>query len=325
MLKKVTQLIRQVNQMNYKLRLFTPFVITTLIVACNWTNGIETKDPSEIAKWKLGWRLISSSWDKNYQLGEQQFDSLLKMNGLIETKFLVSGLDILSELGKKEKIISVLSKQDQRTLEDICSKELFTKKLTDIQICKSIVRDENVGNKALQVELIKMYINDQSVRGNVLREIINKYKLDEYELTKMDAISIDKINRDRLKEIITEFGFPTRQLVGKDAMQGIFFMIQHSDGDKEWQKGQLPNIERAVKQGDMDGQSYAYLYDRIKINGGEKQLYGTQFKNVDPINKKVELADTEDIKKLDSRRMEVGMMPIKMYEQFMLRNLPKQN
>lgn len=308
---------------NYKLRLlFSSIVLSTLIVSCNWTDTTETTDSSEIEKWKLGWRLISSSWDKNYQLGEQQFDSLLKMNGFIETKFLVTGLDILSELNKKEKIISVLSKQDQKTLEEICNKELFTKKLTDIQACKSIVKFEGVGNEALQIELIKMHINDQSVRGNILTEIISKYKLDEYELTKVDAVSIDKMNRDRLKEIILEFGFPTRQLVGKDAMQGIFMMIQHSDGDKEWQKEQLPNIKKAVNQGDMDGQSYAYLYDRIKINGGEKQLYGTQFKNVDPINKKVELADTEDVENLDRRRMEVGMMPINMYEQFMLRNLP---
>lgn len=312
------------KHIKYKLGLlFTSLVISTSIVSCSWTNSTETKDSSEIEKWKLGWRLISSSWDKNFQLGEQQFDSLLKMNGVIETKFLVTGLDILSELDKKEKIISVLSKQDQRTLEEICSKELFTTKLTDIQICKSIVKDENATNKALQIEIIKMYINDQSVRGNVLSEVINKYKLDDYQLTKLDAVSIDKMNRDRLKEIILEFGFPTRQLVGKEAMQGIFLMIQHSDGDKEWQREQLTNIEKAVKLGDIDGQSYAYLYDRIKINGGEKQLYGTQFKNVDPTNKKVELADTEDVENLDRRRMEVGMMPIQMYKQFMLNNLPK--
>ncbi len=312
------------KHIKYKLGLlFTSLVISTSIVSCSWTNSTETKDSSEIEKWKLGWRLISSSWDKNFQLGEQQFDSLLKMNGVIETKFLVTGLDILSELDKKEKIISILSKQDQRTLEEICSKELFTTKLTDIQICKSIVKDENATNKALQIEIIKMYINDQSVRGNVLSEVISKYKLDDYQLTKLDAVSIDKMNRDRLKEIILEFGFPTRQLVGKEAMQGIFLMIQHSDGDKEWQREQLTNIEKAVKLGDMDGQSYAYLYDRIKINGGEKQLYGTQFKNVDPTNKKVELADTEDVENLDRRRMEVGMMPIQMYKQFMLNNHPK--
>jgi hypothetical protein len=41
------------------------------------------------------------------------------------------------------------------------------------------------------------------------------------------------------------------------------------------------------------------------------------------VNKTLELAETEDIENLDRRRMEVGMMPIKMYEQLMLRNVPK--
>jgi hypothetical protein len=308
--------------MNNKLKLlFVLVAISTLIISCSRTSNTETTTSPEMEKWRLGWRLIGSSWDKNYQLGEQQFDSLLKMTGFIETEFLLTGLEILSELGKSEKIINILSKQDQVLLEEICSKELFTKKLKDIQLCKSIAKAENVGNKALQIELIKMYINDQTVRGNVLREILSEYKLDEYELTKLDAVSIDKMNRDRLKEIIQEFGFPTRQLVGKDAMHAIFLIIQHADEDQEWQKEQLINIEQAVKRGDVDGQSYAYLYDRIKVNGGEKQLYGTQFKNIDPINKMVELADTEDLENLDNRRMEIGMMPIKMYEEFMLRNL----
>jgi hypothetical protein len=82
-----------------------------------------------------------------------------------------------------------------------------------------------------------------------------------------------------------------------------------------------PNIEKAVKKGDMDGQSYAYLYDRIQINSGERQLYGTQFAKVDSSNKTVELAETEDLENLDRRRMEVGMMPIEMYKEFMLKNL----
>jgi D-alanyl-D-alanine carboxypeptidase len=113
----------------------------------------------------------------------------------------------------------------------------------------------------------------------------------------------------------------TRKLVGKDAMQGVFIMILHSDGDKEWQKSQLTNIERAVKNGDMDGQSYAYQYDRIQINSGKKQLYGTQCANVDTIKKTVELAPTEDMENLDDRRRKVGMMPIEMYKEFMLKNL----
>src|SRR5687767_12718528 len=103
--------------MNNKLKLFfTPLMITTLIVSCNWITRIEPEDSPEKKKWKLGWRLINSSWNKNFQLAEQQFDSLLKMKGPIETKFLMKGLETLYELDKKEKLLLVLGKQDQHTL-----------------------------------------------------------------------------------------------------------------------------------------------------------------------------------------------------------------
>ena len=201
-------------------------------------------------------------------------------------------------------------------LQEICRKEFLSK----YEVCKEYSIEE-VENKELQIELIRMYVDDQAARGNLMHDIISKYKIDSTEITQNGGVFVDERNRNRLKEIFKEYGFPTKKLVGKDAMQGIFLMIQHSDGDKEWQKSQLPNIEEAVKNGDMNGQSYAYLYDRIKINGGEKQLYGTQFANVDPINKIVELADTEDLDNLDKRRMEIGMMPIQMYKEFMLKNL----
>jgi len=286
-------------------------------------NNPETNNGSEIEKWQLGWRMINSSWEKNYKLGEQQFDSLLKMPPPIEAKFIATGFEILSKLGTDDKITAVLNELDPQSLNEFCNSGLFSSERSGDPICKSKAKEERIENKELQIEIIKMYLNDQSVRENVMNDIIAKYGLDQYELAKDPAAGVDLKNRDRLKEIIRDFGFPTRQLVGKDAMQGIFLIIQHSDGDKGWQKEQLPRIEEAVKKGDMDGQSYAYLYDRIKINGGEKQLYGTQFKNADPVNKTLELAETEDIENLDRRRMEVGMMPIKMYEQLMLRNLPK--
>jgi hypothetical protein len=302
----------------------TSLVLATLVISCTGPNNNEKTEISDVEKWKLGWRLINSSLDKNFVLGEQQLDSLLNRSGNMDVKFLITGFEVLAELGKKEKIIDILGKQNQSTLEEICNKDLFTQKLTDIQLCKSMAKVEKVKNKELQIELIKMYLNDQYVRSNLMTDLLEKYNLSKKDVI-IDSfgVSTDERNRGRLKEIIGEFGFPTRRLVGKDAMEGIFMMIQHSDGDKEWQKQQLTQIEKAVKQGDMDGQSYAYLYDRIKINGGEKQLYGTQFKNVDLINKTVDLSDTEDIENLDRRRMEVGMMPIQMYEQIMLRNLPK--
>ncbi len=254
--------------------------------------------------------------DENYEIANSQFDSLLNLTDKVERKFIVTGLEAKSKLNKNEEIITLLNTQNDEVLREICTKQF----LKNTKPCAGLA-EEKVENKTLQMELIKMYVNDQAARGNIMEDVIFKFNLDTTQITHNGAVGVDESNRNRLKEIFEEYGFPTRKLVGKDAMQGIFIMIQHADGDKEWQKLQLENIEKAVKNGDMDGQSYAYLYDRIKINSGEKQLYGTQFAKVDPINKTVELAETEDIDNLDERRREIGMMPIEMYKNFMLKNL----
>ena len=293
-------------------------LFTGLLISCSGT-GLNTKSNlSEIEIWKLSWRLVSSSLDKNYQLGEAQLDSLLNIDQAVEAKFIGTGLEILFELGKRDKIIKILERQDPKLLEEICNRELFTTKLSDIGICKSVSKKEIVANKEIQLELIRMYVNDQAVRGHVMTDIITKYNLDPNSVVNDNTTSVDGPNRNRLKEIIRDMGFPTRELVGKDAMIGIFFIIQHADMDKAWQKSQLPNIEEAVRRGDMDGQRYAYLYDRIKINNGEKQLYGTQFSHVDKATRTAQLADTEDLENLDSRRRDMGMMPIEMYKRMIL-------
>ena len=284
-----------------------------VITSCNQKENNQLTD-EEV--WKLGWRMISSSMNENYSVANLQFDTLRRNTKTIDRKYLITGLEVKNELGKNDEIVAIINSQGSTILQEICKKGYLSK----YEVCKDYLVEEVV-NKELQIELIRMYVDDQAARGNLMHDIISKYKIDSTEITQNGGVFVDERNRNRLKEIFKEYGFPTKKLVGKDAMQGIFLMIQHSDGDKEWQKSQLPNIERAVKDGDMNGESYAYLYDRIKINSGEKQLYGTQFAYVDPINKTVELADTEDLDNLDNRRMEIGMMPIQMYKEFMISSL----
>ena len=288
-------------------------VIIIVITSCNQKENNQLTD-EEV--WKLGWRMISSSMNENYSVANLQFDTLRRNTKTIDRKYLITGLEVKNKLGKNDEIVEIINSQGYTILQEICKKGFLSK----YEVCKDYLVEE-VENKELQIELIRMYVDDQAARGNLMHDIISKYKIDSTEITQNGGVFVDERNRNRLKEIFKEYGFPTKKLVGKDAMQGIFLMIQHSDGDKEWQKSQLPNIERAVKDGDMNGESYAYLYDRIKINSGEKQLYGTQFAYVDPINKTVELADTEDLDNLDNRRMEIGMMPIQMYKEFMISSL----
>lgn len=296
-----------------KINLVICMVLMMMISSCKQNKETNI---SEVEKWKLGWRIIESSMDDNLKQAEIQFDSLLSYTNKLDRKYLVTGLEVKSNLNKEEEVVEIMGKQDLDMQKQICLNEVLGK----LDLCKGD-SEEKVNNKELQMELIQMYVDDQACRGNIMDDIIDKFSVSRDQITQDGCIAVDERNRTRLKEIFAEIGFPTRELVGKDAMYGVFLMLQHSDGDKEWQKSQLPNIEKAVKKGDLQGQSYAYLYDRIKINSGEKQLYGSQFSKVDPVTKSVELAETEDLENLDNRRREMGMMPIEMYKRLMLKNL----
>ncbi|HRG40120.1 MAG TPA: hypothetical protein PLC27_01910 [Saprospiraceae bacterium] len=293
-------------------------VIFGLISFTSCEHG-KSQQMTDVEMWQLGWRMIGSSMDENFELANIQFDTILKNSKTIDSKYLITGLEVKKEIGKDEEIIEILSSQPIEMLQEICKKQV----LSNFEICKKY-SVEIVENEKLQLELIKMYVNDQYVRSNLMTDILQKYNLSKDQvIIDSNGINTDERNRERLKEIIDKYGFPTKKMVGKDAMNGVFFMIQHADGENAWQKSQLTNIKNAVKMGDLDSQSYAYLYDRIKINSGEKQLYGTQFANVDAVNNIVELDKTEDIDNLDKRRMEIGMMPIEMYKKLMLKNILK--
>lgn len=294
------------------LRHLVLFIIIINLAACSSPNQ-SAYELSEAEKWKLGWRMIESSWAENHPLVERQFDSLLNQGEVTEIRFLITGLEASRELGKEKKISKIVASLDKHLLLELCTRDLFKNNA----FCSDIVIPA-VENIELQLRLIRMYVDDQACRGNILDDLMTKYEITEDQIRQEDATAVDGWNRELLIEVIEKHGFPTKKLVGREAMSGVFYVIQHSDMDLGWQKSQLKNIENAVKHGDMDGERYAYLFDRIRINAGEHQRYGTQFKNVDFELGIAEIADTEDLGNLDSRRMEIGLMPIEVYQRVML-------
>ncbi len=80
----------------------------------------------------------------------------------------------------------------------------------------------------------------------------------------------------------------------------------------------LHNVEIAVKNKSLAAETYAYLFDRIKMRNGEKQFYGTQIVKIDKKNEPVFLSPVWDSLNLDERRMKMGMEPIKLYKKKIL-------
>ena len=350
------------------------FILTVIPIWSCKETAVEKAIDEET--WKLGWRMIENSWDDNLELAEMQFDSLLALDKPIGTKFLIDGCYIKVRSSKEEEALKIIENQPEEIQIKICQKKFAQ----IFEPCFDLPK-ENIENRKLQLEIIDLFLDDQAIRGNLMKDFISKYDIDTTNIIVQGEIKVDDKNRDqvkeifwnygfsddelavineyidsqpegedtmkdiiakhnmvassfispsmgvtdsrnqnRLEEIIQEFGFPTLKLIGKDAMRGVFFIIQHADRDREWQKLQLPYIEQGTKSGAFSKQDYAFLYDRIQVNSVQDQRYGSQCANVDRKNNIVELQDTEDLPNLDNRRREMDMMPIALYKKMMLRN-----
>jgi hypothetical protein len=85
-------------------------------------------------------------------------------------------------------------------------------------------------------------------------------------------------------------------------------IAQH--GDKQFLHETLPLMKAAVDKGDLDAALYATSFDRVRIQDGQKQLYGSQF---DTQNGKCEPMPIEDPEHVNERRKAIGLGPLDEY------------
>lgn len=60
---------------------------------------------------------------------------------------------------------------------------------------------------ALQLELIKMQIDDQAARGNMMDGLLAKYALNKEDISIEEGVIVDAKNRNRLKEFLKYMDF----------------------------------------------------------------------------------------------------------------------
>lgn len=77
-----------------------------------------------------------------------------------------------------------------------------------------------------------------------------------------------------LLPLIPEEGWFRRDIYGDRASKVAFLIIQHSDVE-QWRRF-VPILEPLALAGEIDGQDYGLMYDRLAVTEGRPQRYGTQ-------------------------------------------------
>jgi len=143
-------------------------------------------------------------------------------------------------------------------------------------------------NKELQQKIIKIRDIEQKAR---LACKPGKMSIKNYTV-----FLVDMANNDYIKNyIIKPYGYPNHKMIGKKGMEAFWLLIQHQDRDPKLQ-------EQCLKNCDFNDRNKAYLIDRVLINQGKKQIYGTQL-----------IGEIKDKKNVDKRRKEMGLESLEEY------------
>lgn len=193
--------------------------------------------------------------------------------------------------------------QKDSDLESLHAEKEWKQTITKLQKKLDIL--EANYDKPLQKELLAIYADDQDIR----KDYMKAYKLNGSGSKEVDSIGKimlykDSINLIKVSKILDEKGWVSKDIVGSQANQTLFLVIQHAD--LKTQQKYLPIMREAVKKGNAKASSLALMEDRVALREGRKQIYGSQISMI-PGTKKDFVLPLEDPDNVDKRRAEMGL------------------
>lgn len=182
--------------------------------------------------------------------------------------------------------------------------------------CKETTQDNKIVetrtefNQDLVDELKKMVEIDQVAASNAFPP--SEYADFTQEKWELFKDSIYRTNQKRTKEIFDKYGFVGYDLAGKEGSNHFLLIVQHADHDPEFQNEVLQSMKIEVANENAEPKKYGMLVDRVKLNSGNAQIYGSQVQYNKHTGRAYpkQLADSVNVNK---RRKSIGLEPLETY------------
>lgn len=171
----------------------------------------------------------------------------------------------------------------------------------------SLTIDEKVYLKNELKELVKI---DQ-IAAYIPQGKYKEYTQEQWQKFQDSVFTNNKIV---VEKMFRKYGFLGFDKVGEDGSHDFWLIVQHCGKYAEFQKEVLKSMDKEVKKRNASPNNYAYLYDRVKVNAGEKQLFGTQVTyETETTGRAVPKIGLVDSANIDRLRKEYNLEPLKNY------------
>jgi len=120
--------------------------------------------------------------------------------------------------------------------------------------------------------------------------------------------AVHKANARELDAIIAAVGWPGAALAGEEGAEAAWLIAQHAIGLPRFQRKCFDLLKAASAAGEAPAWQMAMMLDRIRVNEGRVQVYGTSFDWDE--DGQLSPRPIEDPDGVEQRRAEVGLEPL---------------
>ncbi|MCX6305626.1 MAG: hypothetical protein NT040_11720 [Bacteroidetes bacterium] len=170
--------------------------------------------------------------------------------------------------------------------------------------------------------LDSLKVEDQKWRNLSSKVYKNEIDTISIQVVMKRVRETDSLNYLLIKPLFDKFGYLGSDKVGIQSSHIFWLLVQHADFQPDFQESVLMKMRIEVDKGNAPIKDYAYLYDRVKVNNRQLQLYGTQM-TLDSLIMSYKPKPVFDPDKLNERRKQVGLSPIEDYIRIMNENFLK--
>ncbi len=190
--------------------------------------------------------------------------------------------------------------------------------LTSATFAEASAKTDQSGSDTDKIEIMKSKITEMYSRYSQYRtESASVYisqgwdksnALDNEQLVK----GVDAINLREAKDLFNNYRLPTNSKVGAENAHKFWLVVLNSNEDTEFQTQILKAMHEELEENDISTADYAFLADRIRVNQGKAQIYGTQVE-YNEITERFEPFALRKPESVDQRRVIMGLERIQSY------------